>query len=276
MPCIDFVYDIIRADERLLLDALRSLRVSVRLLNAERAVMPEGLGNVGLIRLMSRSRVIPTAYTYEIAGGIAINPASSLVISHDKYLTYLYLKKGGVPVPKTYLAFGPDAVRAAAEMLSYPVIVKPTGGSWGRLVSLVKSREELETLVLHREAMESNMRIYLIQEYVSKPNRDIRVMVVGERAVAAIYRINDSDWRTNMARGGRAEPVKIDPELEEVAVRANRVVGAYYSGVDVVESERGYVVLEVNGTPEFKNVQRTTGVDVAGEIARLVVELIKK
>lgn len=120
------------------------------------------------------------------------------------------------------------------------------------------------------------MHLYLVQEFINKPNRDIRVTVVGDRAVAAIYRITNGDWRTNTARGGKAEPVKIDPELEDVAVRASKAVGAYYSGVDVVESERGYLVLEVNGVPEFKNVQRVTGVNVAGEIARLVAEFVKK
>jgi [lysine-biosynthesis-protein LysW]--L-2-aminoadipate ligase len=124
--------------------------------------------------------------------------------------------------------------------------------------------------------MESDLHIYLVQEYIKKPGRDIRVTVVGDRAVAAIYRISPGDWRTNTARGGRAEPVKIDPELEEVAVKASKAVGAYYSGVDVAESDRGYVVIEVNGVPEFKNVQRVTGVDVAAEIARLTLELAKR
>ncbi|MGC9136601.1 MAG: lysine biosynthesis protein LysX, partial [Caldivirga sp.] len=82
------------------------------------------------------------------------------------------------------------------------------------------------------------------------------------------------DWRTNTARGGSAAPVKIDPELEDISVKASVATGSVYSGVDVVESERGYLVLEVNGVPEFKNVQRVTGVNVAGEIAEEVARLI--
>ncbi|ABL88454.1 L-2-aminoadipate N-acetyltransferase [Pyrobaculum islandicum DSM 4184] len=273
---IDFVYDVARLDEKLLINAFKNLGVSLRLINAEELIAPEGLGRVGVIRLAARSRVIPTAFTYEANGGISINTAQSLVLSHDKYLTYLRLREAGVPTPRTYLVFGLEAAKSVARRLSYPVIIKPTDGSWGRFVSLAKSVEDLETVILHRQAMESDLHIYLVQEYVEKPGRDIRVTVVGERAVAAIYRIVSTDWRTNTARGGRAEPVKIDPELEDIAVKASKAVGTYYSGVDVVESERGYMVLEVNGVPEFKNVQRVTGVDVAGEIARLVIETAKK
>ncbi len=248
----------------------------MRLVNAEEFIAPESLGAVGLIRLAARSRVIPAAYTYEATGGLSINSAQSLIVSHDKYLTYLKLREAGVPTPRTFLVFGLEAAKAVAEKLSYPLIVKPTDGSWGRFVSLVNSPEDLETIIVQRQAMESDLHIYLVQEYIKKPGRDIRVTVVGDRAVAAIYRISPGDWRTNTARGGRAEPVKIDPELEEVAVKASKAVGAYYSGVDVAESDRGYVVIEVNGVPEFKNVQRVTGVDVAAEIARLTLELAKR
>ncbi|HII47714.1 lysine biosynthesis protein LysX [Pyrobaculum aerophilum] len=273
---IDFVYDVARLDEKLLLNELRSLGLQVRPLNIEEVAAPEGLGEVGVIRLAARSRVIPMAFTYEHSGGVAINNAMSLILSHDKYFTYLKLKEARVPTPETYLVFGREAAKEVARRLGYPVIVKPTDGSWGRFVNLVKSAEDLESLILQKAAMDSHMHLYLVQEFINKPNRDIRVTVVGDRAVAAIYRITNGDWRTNTARGGKAEPVKIDPELEDVAVRASKAVGAYYSGVDVVESERGYLVLEVNGVPEFKNVQRVTGVNVAGEIARLVAEFVKK
>ena len=273
---IDFVYDIARLDEKLLLNELKARGLRPRFVNVEEIYIPDGVGNVGVIRVAARSRVIPLAFTYEHRGGISINSASSLIISHDKYLTYLKLREVGVPTPETYLAFSKEAARAVAEKLTYPVIVKPTDGSWGRLVNLVKSEDDLSTLLLHRLAMDSQMHLFLVQQYIDKPGRDIRVTVVGDRAVAAIYRISQGDWRTNTARGGRAEPVKIDPELEEIAVKASKAVGAFYSGVDVAESDRGYLVIEVNGVPEFKNVQRVTGVNVAAEIAALVADLVKR
>lgn len=96
--------------------------------------------------------------------------------------------------------------------------------------------------------------------------------------MAAIYRyaVGD-DWRTNTARGGgKAEAVRIDPELEDISVKATKAIGAYYAGVDVVESDGGYKVLEVNTVPEFKNVQRVTGVNVARRIAELVMGIVKR
>jgi L-2-aminoadipate N-acetyltransferase (EC 2.3.1.-) len=145
-------------------------------------------------------------------------------------------------------------------------------------VSLVGGVEDLQLLVRHRDSMGNpQYGAYLVQEYVRKPGRDIRVTVVGDRAVAAIYRyaVND-DWRTNTARGGKAEAVRVDPELEDISVRATKAIGAYYAGVDVVESDGGYKVLEVNTVPEFKNVQRVTGVNVARHIVELVLDLTKR
>lgn len=266
----------LRLDERLLIEAFRRAGAPIRLINAEAIPAPDGLGNFGVIRAAGRSKVIPLAYTYEAKGGVSINSAESLRISHDKYLTYLALARAGVPTPRTKLAFGLDAAMKAAEELGYPVIVKPLDGSWGRLVSLAKSPEDLASIVAHRRQLESSMQDFLIQEYVEKPGRDIRVTVVDGRAIAAIYRIAPAEWRTNTARGGRAEPVKINAELEEASVRAAEAMGTLYAGIDVVESKDGYKVLEVNGVPEFKNVQRVTGVDVAGEIAGMVLGLFRK
>ncbi len=246
------------------------------MVNAEDLAAPDGLGRVGLIRVAGRSKVLPLAHTYEALGGISINSAHSLYISHDKYLTYLALRRAGVPTPKTALAFGLEPALKAAEGLGYPVIVKPTDGSWGRLVNLAKSPEDLAAIVAHKRHLEPSMQEFLVQEYVEKPGRDIRVTVVAGRAVAAIYRIASTDWRTNTARGGKAEPAPIDPELEEISVKAAEAIGVLYAGIDVVESKEGYKVLEVNGVPEFKNVQRATGVDVAGAIADAVIEAAKR
>ncbi|MEZ0248262.1 MAG: lysine biosynthesis protein LysX [Thermoproteus sp.] len=273
---MDFVYDLLRLDERLLIDAFKRRNASIRLVDAEELTAPDGLGGAGLIRVAGRSKVIPLAHTYESAGGISINSAQALYISHDKYLTYLALRRAGVPAPKTVLAFGLEPALKAAEAMGYPVIVKPLDGSWGRLVNLAKSAEDLAAIIAHKKHLEPSMQEFLVQEYVEKPGRDIRVAVVAGRAVAAIYRIASTDWRTNTARGGRAEPVRIDSELEEISVKASEAVGALYSGVDVVESRDGYKVLEVNGVPEFKNVQRVTGVDVAGAIAEAVLEAIRR
>ena len=110
------------------------------------------------------------------------------------------------------------------------------------------------------------------KEFIDKPGRDIRVTVVGGEAVAAIYRYSPSDeWRTNTARGGRAEAAELSPELEEIGVKSAEAIKASYAGVDVVESRDGYKVLEVNVVPEFKNVMRVTGINVARRIVDLLM-----
>lgn len=221
---------------------------------------------MGLVRVAGKDRVLPTAYLYSELGLGSINSFESLVISGNKFMTLVRLAKANIPIPQTTLLLDGDLNIET----NTPLIVKPTDGSWGRLVALARSGREAALLVRSYEEP------LILQEYVNKPMRDIRVTVVGDRAVAAIYRYSSGDWRTNTARGGLAMPVKIDPELEDISVRASKAVGAIYSGVDVVESERGYLVLEVNGVPEFKNVQRVTGVNVAAEIAEEVARFISK
>ncbi len=263
---VHVLYDIIRLEEKLLINELSKRGLNAKLIRAESISIDNNRINaVGLIRVAGRSKVLPLSFTYQELGLGSINPFNSLYITHDKFLTLIKLIKAGVPVPRSTLLLDHDG--EALGKLGAPLIIKPTDGSWGRLVALANTIREAELIIRsYDEAL-------LSQEYIRKPKRDIRVTVVGDRAVAAIYRYSD-DWRTNTARGGLATPVKIDPELEDISVKASRATGSIYSGVDVVESDRGYLVLEVNGVPEFKNVQRVTGVNVAGEIAEEVARLI--
>jgi [lysine-biosynthesis-protein LysW]--L-2-aminoadipate ligase len=264
---VHILYDIVRLEEKLLINELSKRGLSARPIRAEFININGGSINaVGLIRVAGRSKVLPLSFTYQELGLGSINPFNSLYITHDKFLTLVKLIKAGIPTPKSTLLL--DHGEEALSVLGSPLIIKPTDGSWGRLVALVNTIREANLVMRSYDD-----GVLLGQEYVKKPKRDIRVTVVGERAVAAIYRYSD-DWRTNTARGGSAAPVKIDPELEDISVKASVATGSVYSGVDVVESERGYLVLEVNGVPEFKNVQRVTGVNVAGEIAEEVARLI--
>ncbi|MFP3281717.1 MAG: lysine biosynthesis protein LysX [Caldivirga sp.] len=267
---VHLLYDIARLEEKLLSSELSKRGLNVKLIKVNAIDLGSRVMDaVGLIRVAGRSRVLPLSFIYQEVGLGSINSFNSLIITHDKFLTLVKLSKAGVPIPRTALLldYSGDG-DAASALLKTPLIIKPTDGSWGRLVALANTVREAELIL--RSYREGPL---LSQEYVKKPKRDIRVTVVGDRAVAAIYRYSD-DWRTNTARGGLAVPVKIDPELEDISVKASTTVGATYSGVDVVESERGYLVIEVNGVPEFKNVQRVTGVNVAGEIAEEVARLI--
>ncbi len=281
IEAIHFLYDAIRLDEKLLIREFDNLGVNYKLVNAEDLVFElPGISNAGIafIRTVSQSRTQLLSQMYEAIGGRSINPFLSITIGNNKAVTLAILSRVGVPIPNTVITLSSNSAMKALSSVGVPAIIKPVHGSWGRLVSLVGSVEDLGLLARHRSSMENpQYETYLVQEFIKKPGRDIRVTVVGDEAVAAIYRYAVSnDWRTNTARGGKAEAVKIDPELEDICIRATKAIGAYYAGVDAVESDGGYKILEVNTVPEFKNVQRVTGVNVARQIVRLVIDVVKR
>jgi [lysine-biosynthesis-protein LysW]--L-2-aminoadipate ligase len=140
----------------------------------------------------------------------------------------------------------------------------------------VDDREEAEQIIEHKTALGStNHSIFYVQEYIEKPERDIRVFVIGEEVVAAMYRYS-KDWRTNAARGGTAESLTPGPELSELALKAAEAVGGGVLAVDLMEGPKGLVVHEVNPTPEFKALTGATGIDVADKILDYVVEVVAR
>ncbi len=109
-------------------------------------------------------------------------------------------------------------------------------------------------------------QIYYLEEFVKRPPRDIRAIVVGDAVVAAIYRYSgEGDWKTNMALGGRAQQCPVSDQLENVCIKAAKAMDGKIVGVDLMESEEeGLMVHEVNNTTEFKNTVKVTGVDIPG------------
>ncbi len=277
---IYFIYDVIRLDEKYLINEFKSRSIDLKLVNAENEVLQINdlrLDGIGFIRTISQTRALISSYIYETLGCISINNFKSMIIGENKLFTLMLLRKYGIPIPETYITFSKEKALELAQKLEKPLIVKPIQGSWGRFVSLINSVEELELLIKHREVMDNPlMKIFMIQEYVKKPDRDLRIIVVNDQVVAGIYRYSTNDWRTNTARGGIAKPLKIDLEIEEISVKASKIVGTDYAGVDLIESKDGYKVLEVNVVPEFKNVMKATGVNVAKYIVDMVIDKLKR
>jgi [lysine-biosynthesis-protein LysW]--L-2-aminoadipate ligase len=119
--------------------------------------------------------------------------------------------------------------------------------------------------------------VYYLQEKIKRPDRDIRCYVIGDQAVAAIFRHAPADdWRTNTARGGIAENFSVTPELEEISVRAAHAVGGGAFGVDLMETESGLMVHEVNHTTEFKNTVRATHIDIPKLLIEYALQQAKK
>jgi [lysine-biosynthesis-protein LysW]---L-2-aminoadipate ligase len=221
-----------------------------------------------LNREISQSRGYYASLLFEACGVPTVNRAAVIEVCGDKLRTSLELRRSSLPTPRTALALTPEAALCAADLLGYPVVIKPLTGSWGRLASLVRDRAEAETVLEHRAALSSpQQHIIYLQELVDKPDRDIRVLVAGERVVAASYRYSDG-WRTNARRGGRSEPCPLTPELTALALAAAKAVGGGVLGVDLIEGPDGLQVLEVNHTVEFQGLQTAHegAVDVADAI----------
>jgi [lysine-biosynthesis-protein LysW]--L-2-aminoadipate ligase len=174
------------------------------------------------------------------------------------------------------VAFTEDSALRAVNKIGYPAILKPIVGSWGRLIAPLKDRESARAILETREFMFPLYQVFYIQEMIQNLLRDIRCFVIGDRAVAAIYRYSPpGEWRTNVARGGRAEACPITPDLEELCVRAAEAVGGGAFGVDVMETPNGFVVHEVNYTTEFKATSESTRVDIPGLILDYLVEMAR-
>ncbi len=154
---------------------------------------------------------------------------------------------------------------AAFESLGGDVVVKPLFGSEGRGIVRV-SDPELARRTFH--TLERLGAVLYLQRFVRGVGHDLRAFVVGETVLGAIRRHPSvGDWRSNLSRGGRAEAVRLEPQVERLALRAARAVGARIAGVDLLPSEEGpLVVLEVNAVPGWKGLSSATGIDVASAI----------
>jgi len=282
MASFTLLYDLIRWEEKAIVDAAKKKRVQVNLIDARELAL-EATGkssgipdHLVLERCVSHYRNIHATATLESMGHRVVNSFQSANISSDKLFGSLALARAGIPTPRTFVAFTEEAALRSLESLGYPAVIKPVVGSWGRLSALLKDRDFATAILEDREYMYPMYQVYYLQEFVKRPPRDIRSFVVGDQTVAAIYRSSASDWRTNTARGGKAEACPITPELNELSLRSARAVEGEIVGVDLMESPDGLVVHEVNNTTEFKNTVPATGVDIPGLIVDYLASLEKR
>ena len=248
---IAIVYDRVREEERLLLAAFERLGVEVARLFAPQLQLEFGdpafdAPTVVLQRCVSQERGLAAARLFAAAGSLVINRPEVISACGDKLATNAALSRAGVPTPRTAVAFKADAALELCERFGYPVVFKPLVGSWGRLVAKVTDRHAAEALLEHQEVLGGpSHKVHYVQEYVNKPGRDIRAFVVGDAVIAAIYRSSEH-WITNTARGGVASDCPLSDELVELSLAAARAVGGGVLAIDLLESERGLLAVEVN------------------------------
>ena len=230
-----------------------------------------------LERSISFSRGLYATTVLNALGIPTVNMAHVARTCGDKLATSVALAKAGLAQPRIKIAFTAQAALDAIEELGYPVVLKPVVGSWGRLLSKINDRDAAEAILEHKETLGSYQHsVFYIQEYVEKPGRDIRAIVVGDQTVCAIYRKSEH-WITNTARGGLGEVCEITPELNEICISAANAVGGGVLAVDLLEDpHKGYLVNEVNHTLEFHTLAPTTGIDIADIIIDYTIALAKR
>ncbi|MHA1384067.1 MAG: RimK family alpha-L-glutamate ligase [Candidatus Helarchaeota archaeon] len=248
--------------------------------------------DIFLQRSLSYYRGLYSTAILENKGYPVVNSYKTSRICGDKLITTLVLVKAGIPVPKTYVAFTKESALEALEVIGYPAIVKPIIGSWGRLVALLKDRETAMAVLEDRETLgQLYQKIFYLQEYVKKPARDrkqfldrgsvardIRVFVIGDEVVEAMNRYDiPGDWRSAATRGAKAETCKITPEIEELSLKAAKVVEGEVLGIDLMENEHNQLLVqEINHSPGFKAISHSTGRNIAGRIIDYLIKKHKK
>lgn len=265
---LSILYDTIRWEEKALFDAGKKKRDDIKMVDCKNLFLNldqtrENFGTV-IQRCVSYYRSLHSTAALEGKGINVINCLNTSIFAGNKLFTHMLLQKNGIPTPFSTVAFSEESALAALESQGYPMVLKPTIGSWGRLIALLKDRDSAEGIMESRERMYPIYQVYYLEEFVQRPPRDIRAIMIGDKVVAAIYRYSgDSQWKTNMALGGRAEECKVTKELEDICVRAKNAVQGQIVGVDLMESkEKGLLVHEVNNTTEYKNTVKVTGVDI--------------
>ena len=267
----------VRIEEKLLFAAFRSLGVEPVQLDEREISARVGAFHADvdilLERSVSTSAGLVALQLFETVGTPTINSYAAARICADKIRTSLTLAANDIPQPITQIALSRQAALEAIEAIGYPVVLKPPVGSWGRLLARVHDRDAAEAILEHKEVLGGvGHNIHYIQEYIEKPQRDIRAFVVGGTTICAIYR-SAPHWITNTARGGQASNCPVTDDLASICERTAQAVGGDVIAIDLLEDpNRGLLVCEVNHTMEFRNSIDVTGVDIPQHIASYVIQ----
>lgn len=273
-----------RLEERLLLAELRRRDIDFEQVDARRFVVPLDNGQPlrlpysgALSREISHTRNLYACRLLEHAGVPVVNSSRIIGLCGDKLLTTLALRDGGLPTIPALAGLTPDAVLDELDGFGYPAVVKPLTGSWGRLAARLHDHEQAEALLEHRAALSGPQhQITFVQQYVDKPDRDIKAYVFGGEVVGAIYKVRHDHWRTNTARGGRAEVCPLADDLVKVLRSTADAIGEGVLGVDVIEDRDGRLhVNEVNHTPEFHGAIEVLDVDLVGAYVDYVMSRLE-
>lgn len=278
-PSFFILYDQLRWEEKSLIEVAKKKDINLEVINCrENSIdLDEDKSNyrddIILQRCVSYYNNLHSTAAFEGLGAKVINSLHTAIMCGNKLFAHMELSKSDIAIPKAFCAFSNQSAMSILNKNGYPKVIKPVVGSWGRMIALLKDKEAAEAVIEDREHMYPLYQVFYFEEFVKRPPRDIRSIVVGDKVVAAIYRYSgDNEWKTNMALGGKAEACKVTNEIEELCLKAAKTMKGEILGVDLMEGENGLLVHEVNNTTEFKNTVRVTGVDIPSLI---IDQLIK-
>lgn len=209
---------------------------------------------------------------FEMGGVYSLNESVAITRSRDKLRATQLLSRKGVGLPVTGFA---HATKMADELIEFvggaPLVIKLLEGTQGKGVVLAEDKKAAESVI---DAFQNLKAYFLVQEFIGEAKgADLRCFVVGEKVVAAMQRsAKEGEFRSNLHRGGTAKIVKVTPEERAVAVKASKAMGLNVSGVDLIRSRRGPLVLEVNSSPGLEGIETATKKDVAG----IIIDFLEK
>lgn len=204
-------------------------------------------------------------------GMYIINPPNAIERSVDKYYALSLLEEAGLPVPRTVVTESAREALKAFNDLGGDVVIKPIFGSRGIGSTRISDPDIAERIF---RALEFHHQVIYLQEFIPHGNYDIRVFVLGNRVLAAMRRFSNL-WKTNISLG--AEPVAYRPteEIEQLAIKSAEIIGCEVAGVDILESEKGNFIIELNSQPGWRGLQSVTKTNIAEEIINYVINKVK-
>jgi RimK family alpha-L-glutamate ligase len=239
------------------------------ILEALDALLIRPIGRGSLEELVFRMDIL---YRLQRLGLYIINPPEAIEHCVDKYDILAILEENDVPVPRTSVTENVDEALKAFDELGRDVVVKPIFGSRGIGATRVTDAEVASTIF---NAITFYHGVMYLQEFVHHGFSDIRAFVVGNRVIAAMRRVANS-WKTNYSQGAHPEPITLDKTLENMAVKSAKLIECKIAGVDILESPRGSLVIEVNSQPGWRGLQSITRANIAEEIIDSVLSELKK
>ena len=207
---------------------------------------------------------------FEMMGTYCLNESVAITRSRDKLRSLQILARAGVGLPVTAFAHSTDSTDDLIDIVGGPpLIVKLLEGTHGKGIVMAENQSAARAIIDAFRGLKAN---FLVQEYIREAKgADIRCLVIGDKVVAAMKRqAKPGEYRSNLHRGGTATLIKITPEERSIAVRASKRMGLNLSGVDILRSNHGPVVLEVNSSPGIEGIETATGIDVAGRIIAFI------